>query len=112
MKTKYLLLSAITAFGLSAGASAYTITGGTDVGGLDGYLAQTTGMSSGEATETAWAAGIVGTTLTFAHKSDPADLFQTLDDPYVVASEQYSSATFFLVRCARTHVPLQNEARL
>ena len=104
--------SAITAFGLSAGASAYTITGGTDVGGLDGYLAQTTGMSSGEATETAWASGIVGTTLTFAHKSDPADFFQTLEDPYVVAFELYSSPSYFLVKDARTHVLFKNEANM
>ena len=65
MKTKYLFPSAIAAFCLSAGASAYTISGGTDVGGLDGFVGMSTTLpNSGKTTETNWASGLAGTTLT------------------------------------------------
>lgn len=109
MKTKYLLVSAIAALGLSAGASAYTISGGTDVGGLDGFVGMSTTLpNSGETTETNWASGLAGTTLTFANKTEPAHFFLTEEDSNVVAFELYSSPSYFLVKDATKHVLFQN----
>lgn len=113
MKTKYLLASAIAAFCLSAGASAYTISGGTDVGGLDGFVGLTTTLpNSGETEETTWASGLAGTTLTFANKTEPAHFFLTEEDSNVVAFELYSSPSYFLVKDSDTHVLFQNVASM
>lgn len=109
MKIKTMLFSALLAFSVSGSAFAYTIAGGTDVGGLDTFMAETTGMSSGEATETAWASGIVGTQLTFAGKTDPASFQVTVEDAGVIAFQLFTAPTYFLVKDARKHVLFKNE---
>src|SRR5690554_7656189 len=56
MKIKTMLFSALLAFSVSGSAFAYTIAGGTDVGGVDTFLGQINGLSpSNPATEAAWA---------------------------------------------------------
>lgn len=112
MKMKNMMLSALMVFGVSGGASAYTITGGTDVGGLDTYLGQTTGLGSGQATETAWASGVVGSTLTFADKTDDAVFTIAEGETSIVAFALTSSPSYFLVKDANTHVLFKNETSL
>lgn len=112
MKFKHLALAAIFAFGASGNAFAYVITGGTDVGGLDTYVGSTTGMSSGQSTETNWASGLAGTTLTFAGKTDPAEFFIAEGTNSIVAFQLFTSPGYFLVKDSRKHVLFKNEANL
>lgn len=112
MKLKQLALAAIFTFGASGNAFAYLITGGMDVGGLDTYLGSTTGMGSGESTETTWASGIAGTTLTYAGKTDPAEFFIAEGTDSIVAFQLYTSPGYFLVKDSRKHVLFKNEANV
>lgn len=111
MKIKTMLFSALLAFSVSGSAFAYTITGGIDVGGEDTFVASITGLSpSNPATETTWASGEAGVTLTFADKTEPATFQFALDDPGIVVFELMTMPTYFLVKDARTHVLFKNEA--
>jgi len=113
MKIKTMLFSALLAFSVSGGAFAYTIAGGTDVGGTDTFIASINGLSpSNPATEADWASSVVGTTLTFAGKSEPASFQVTLEDAGIVAFQLMTTPSYFLLKDARTHVLFKNEPNM
>jgi hypothetical protein len=113
MKIKTMLFSALLAFSVSGSAFAYTIAGGTDVGGVDTFLGQIDGLSpSNPATEAAWASSVVGTTLTYAGKTEPASFQVTLEDAGIVAFQLMTTPSYFLLKDARTHVLFKNEPNM
>ncbi|MFB2705353.1 PEP-CTERM sorting domain-containing protein [Marinobacter shengliensis] len=113
MKIKTMLFSALLAFSVSGSAFAYTIAGGTDVGGIDSFLGKIENMNpSDPATEATWASGIVGTTLTFTGKSDPANFQVTVEDSGIVAFKLLTTPSYFLLKDARTHVLFKNEPNM
>lgn len=112
MKIKYLLLSAAIALGGSGGAAAFTISGGTDVGGVDTFLAEATGLVSGDPFVTEWVSGLVGTSVGISHKSDPASFLITEEDSNVVAFQLFTAPTYFVVKDAEKHVLFQNEPNI
>lgn len=112
MNTKHLALAILLSVGASGNASAYMISGGTDVGGMDTFIGSTMGMSSGEATETSWASGLVGTTLTFSGKTDPASFFIAEGTDSIVAFQLYTAPGYYLVKDARKHVLFKNESNV
>ncbi|MFY3774203.1 PEP-CTERM sorting domain-containing protein [Marinobacter salsuginis] len=112
MNFKQLALAMVFCFGASGNAFAYVISGGTDVGGLDTYLGSTMGMGSGESTETSWASGIVGTTLSISGKTDPAAFLIAEGTDSIVAFQLYTAPGYFLVKDSRKHVLFKNEANV
>ncbi|TDT40345.1 putative secreted protein with PEP-CTERM sorting signal [Halospina denitrificans] len=118
MRIKFLLTATLMVLGASGNAFAYTISGGTDVGGLDSFEAESTTLpNSGSATETAWASSSTGTTLTFAGKTEGAGFSITNEDPNVVAFELFNAPSYFLVYDGNAsseskHVLFKNESSM
>ncbi len=101
MKIYPLLISSLIMLGASSNAFAYAITDSgvtTDVGGLDSFVAQTTGMSSGEGTETTWASIAAGTQLTFSAKTEDAPFFIVDGETSIVAFALATAPSYFLLK--------------
>ncbi|WP_152206354.1 PEP-CTERM sorting domain-containing protein [Marinobacter changyiensis] len=114
MYIKNALASIVLALGLaSSPAYSYVLTDGTDVGGLDTFIAETTTLAnSSEAVETAWASGEAGTTLTFSGKTDPAEFQVVQGETSIIAFLLKFNPTYFLVKDAQKHVLFKNEIEI
>lgn len=115
MKFKSLLLSTIFAMGCSTAAFGYSITGGTDVGGLDTWVAQTTQSdigNSGDSTVKAWVENQLGFAVSYEGKTDPIDVVYSVEDAAIAILSLFSSPDYFLVKDSKTYVLFSNNGSL
>lgn len=94
------------ALSLGQGASAYVIkTGafaGTDVGGLDVFLGQTTGLAnSSPATETNWVNSLLEPDTDFVGKEEKVSYFATNESANVFAFQLQTTPGYFLIKNAK-----------
>lgn len=113
MKIKSALASVVVALGMFGGSAyGYVLSDGTDVGGLDTFVASIVGLSPSNPTkETEWASGETGLTLTYSGKTEPADFVYTTSEG-IIAFKLETEPSYFLVKDARTHVLFKNEASI
>ena len=102
------------AFFSSVSASAYVIQGssfaGTNVGGLDTLVGQTTGLrNSNPVTETAWVNTLLNPDTSFVVKTESVDYFAT-GSANVFAFQLYSEPGYFLIKNARWWALFENKA--
>ncbi|WP_190294930.1 PEP-CTERM sorting domain-containing protein [Marinobacter sp. R17] len=111
MSLKSLFVGAALILGISPASYAYMISGGTDVGGLDTFVASTTQSVLGNAnptTEENWVESVLGYQVTYEDKTDPVDLFVTLESSTVVAFALTSMPSFFVVKDGQNFVLFNN----
>ncbi|MDL0432452.1 PEP-CTERM sorting domain-containing protein [Marinobacter sp. TBZ242] len=114
MNLQKLLISfgSAVALTLSGSAFGYYIDGGaTNVGDLDTYVNDTGVLGSPE-DEATWASSVLGFTVTYSYKSDPASFKSTDEDVNVIAVELLTSPGYFLVKDSTTSVLFKNVASL
>ncbi len=100
--------------GITCSANAYIIQAGaftgTNVGGLDTFLAETTGLTnSSPTTETAWVNSVLEPDTTYVIKDEPVAYFAT-DSANVFAFQLLSSPGYFLIKNARWWGLFENNA--
>lgn len=107
-----LLISA--GLGITCSANAYIIQAGaftgTDVGGLDLFLAETNGLpNSSTATETTWVNSVLEPDTTYVIKDEPVAYFAT-ESANVFAFQLLSSPGYFLIKNAQWWGLFENTA--
>lgn len=112
---KRLLLALVWFVGLScASVNAYVIQSGsfqgTNVGGLDTLIGQTTGLkNSGVATETKWVNSLLNPDTNYVLKTETVQYFSTESDN-IFAFQLRSDPGYFLIKNAKWWALYQNNA--